>query len=250
VSDDSARAVLEQAHGDLLDARQYDQLAALLEMLGREEHAPTAVRSVPRAAQMHVADALVALALAPVREAQTVADVGSGAGFPGLVLAIALPRTQVSLVESQRRKCLFIERALARAAIANARTACTRVEEWEEGMGRQDVVVARAVARQPVVLEYAAPLLRRGGVLVDWRGRRLAEEERAARAAAAQLGLECAEIRPVEPFAGARDRHLHLYLKVSDTPTRFPRRPGAALKRPLGGAAAAGPPAVGGSGGA
>jgi 16S rRNA (guanine527-N7)-methyltransferase len=86
-----------------------------------------------------------------------------------------------------------------------------------------------------VVLEYAAPLLRAGGFLVDWRGKREPKGERSAALAGAELGMQLVEIRRTEPFAGARDRHLHLYEKVRDTPERFPRRPGIARKRPLGG---------------
>ncbi|HXW58554.1 MAG TPA: 16S rRNA (guanine(527)-N(7))-methyltransferase RsmG [Solirubrobacteraceae bacterium] len=235
MTDDALLATLKGFAGGL-DASQLAQLACLLELLEIDEHAPTAVRAAGEAADVHLADSLVALELEPVREARMIADVGSGAGFPGLVLAVALPEARVSLLDSQRRKCQFIERARTRAGITNARAVCTRVEEWDEGAGRQDLVLARALAPQPVVLEYAAPLLREGGALLDWRGRRLPDEERAAREAAAQLGLERAEIRAVEPFAGARDRHLHLYVKVGHTPPRFPRRPGAALKRPLDGA--------------
>jgi 16S rRNA (guanine527-N7)-methyltransferase len=72
---------------------------------------------------------------------------------------------------------------------------------------------------------------------VDWRGRRSREEEEAARSAAAQLGLELLEIRRVAPFEGARERHLHVFAKVGETPARFPRRPGVARKRPLASAA-------------
>jgi 16S rRNA (guanine527-N7)-methyltransferase len=99
------------------------------------------------------------------------------------------------------------------------------------------VVVARALGSQPLVLEYAAPLLRVGGSLVDWRGRRDPREEARALAAAGELGMERAEVRRVTPFAGVRDRHLHVFVKTAPTPPRFPRRPGAARKRPLGGGA-------------
>jgi 16S rRNA (guanine527-N7)-methyltransferase len=90
------------------------------------------------------------------------------------------------------------------------------------------------VASQPVVLEYAAPLLRLDGTLVDWRGKRVVAEERAAARAAEELGLALVSIEKVQPFKGARDRHLHLYVKVWETPLKFPRRPGMARKRPLG----------------
>ena len=218
-----------------LNAGQISQLAAVLRMLEADEHAPTAVRAAEQALDVHVADSLAALELDAVRTAQRIADLGSGAGFPGLALAVALPAAEVSLVESQRRRCEFLERVCAAAGIENARVVCARVEEWRDGLGRNDAVVARALAAPPVVLEYAAPLLRLGGCLVDWRGRRVRREEDAALRAAAELGLRRVEVRRVEPFQGARDRYLHLYLKVRDTPARFPRRPGIARKRPLGG---------------
>jgi 16S rRNA (guanine527-N7)-methyltransferase len=85
-----------------------------------------------------------------------------------------------------------------------------------------------------VVLEYAAPLLRLGGRLVDWRGRRAVAEEEAAMLAARELGLRREEVRRVQPFPASRDHHLHVFVKVAQTPTRFPRRAGMAHKRPLG----------------
>jgi len=111
---------------------------------------------------------------------------------------------------------------------------CSRAEEWDEGSSANDVVVARAVGPQPVVLEYAAPLLRIGGALVDWRGRRAPDEEVRSLRAADALGLELAGVEHVQPFEGARDHHLHVYLKVKETPAGFPRRAGMARKRQLG----------------
>jgi len=216
-----------------LDDEQAARLAAVLEALERDEHAPTAVRERAQAAKVHVADSLIALEVADLREAAAIADLGSGAGFPGLALAIALPQARVRLVESQRRRCEFLRAMCAAAGVANASVVCTRAEQWTEGIGASDAVVARALAPQPVVLEYAAPLLRLGALLVDWRGRRNDEEERAAAAAAATLGLGLREIRHVQPFAEARDRHLHVFVKERATPERFPRRAGIAVKRPL-----------------
>ncbi len=217
-----------------LTVGQRSQVRTILQMLVGEPDAPTAVRDPLRAADVHLADSLIALELDVIRQATRIADLGSGAGFPGLPLAVALPAVKVSLIESQRRKCRFLERVLVAAGIENARVVCSRAEEWREGFETHDVVIARALAAQPVVLEYAAPLLCPGGTLVDWRGRRDPDEERGATRAAAELGLQQLEIRRVEPYAEARDHHLHLYTKVTPTPPRFPRRAGVARKRPLG----------------
>ena len=212
----------------------------MLRALAAEPRAPTTVADPERALDLHVADSLSALDLSPVRQAAAIADIGAGAGFPGLPLAIALPDARVDLVESAGRKCAVIERLAAAAGADNARAIPARAEEWarECGRGAYDVVTARAVAPLAVLCEYAAPLLAPEGVLVCWKGARNADEERAGRLAAAEVGLRADEVRPVEPFPGARDRHLHTFSRVRPAPARFPRRAGVAAKRPLGSAAA------------
>lgn len=217
-----------------LDSGQLAQFERVLQALEDDEHAPTTVRDAREAIDAHLADSLVGLDFDEIRSAYAIADLGSGAGFPGTALAVALPLARVSLVESQRRKCDFLRGLCERAEIANATVVCARAEEWGAGKGAHDVVVARALAPQPVVLEYAAPLLRMGGVLVDWRGKRSDQEERAAVGAAQTLGLRLREICRVQPFARARDRHVHVFAKTGETPGRFPRRAGMARKRPLG----------------
>jgi 16S rRNA (guanine527-N7)-methyltransferase len=216
-----------------LTPAQTVRLEALVSMLASDPRAPTSMRAPDRSVDGHLADSLVALEVEAVRDARRLADLGSGAGFPGLPLAIALAPREVWLLESQARKCAYLRNAVSGARVASAHVVCARIEEWDAGCATLDVALARALAPQAVVLEYAAPLLRRGGILVDWRGRRDGAQERAAAIAAGRLGLECAEIRKVVPFAGARDRHLHLYVKVSNTPAGFPRRAGMAAKRPL-----------------
>lgn len=212
------------------------QLKRLLDALAAEPDPPTTVREPGEAGDVHVADSLAALELPQLRQARTLADMGSGAGFPGLVLAVALPDARVDLIESSRRKCEVIQRLAAAAGIGNARPVPARVEEWAAGEGREayDVVTARALAPLSVLIEYAAPLLHPSGALVAWKGARDAEEERAGERAAGEVGMDRGVVVPVTPYEGSRNRHLHLYLKVRPTPDRFPRRPGVAAKRPLG----------------
>jgi 16S rRNA (guanine527-N7)-methyltransferase len=234
IADATGRRLEELTLRYSLSVRQREQLASLLSIIGRGERAPTAVRGAERAVDVHIADSLVALELEALRSATKIADVGAGAGFPGMALALALPASEFCLVESQRRKCTFMNEVLVEVGAQNARVVCERAEQWVEGLGQHDVVTARAVAAQPVVLEYASPLLRLGGTLVDWRGKRVAHDEQAAAHAADELGLRLVEVRRVEPFAAATDRHLHVFTKVRESPARFPRRAGMARKRPIG----------------
>jgi 16S rRNA (guanine527-N7)-methyltransferase len=146
------------------------------------------------------------------------------------------PASRVDLLESNRRKTEVIDRLARAAGISNARPVAERAETWAGAEGRDayDAVIARAVAPLAVLAEYAAPLLREGGVLVAWKGARDEHEEKDAARAAEKLGLEPAGVSHVVPFAGADARHLHVYAKVGATPPGVPRRPGMARKRPLG----------------
>ncbi|HET9739952.1 MAG TPA: 16S rRNA (guanine(527)-N(7))-methyltransferase RsmG [Solirubrobacteraceae bacterium] len=214
-----------------------DRVAALRAVLALQADDPTAsttVRDPDPAADRHVADSLVALEVPAVRDARRIADLGAGAGWPGLALAAALPAARVTLVESAVRHCRYLERAVAASGLRNVDVAHARVEEWEAGRGEQDVVTARALAALPVVVEYAAPLLADGGHLVAWKGEIGDDEARDGAAAAQAVGLEAVEVRHVDPYPGAGHRTLHVFRKVAPTPPRFPRRAGMAVKRPLG----------------
>ena len=182
----------------------------------------------------HLADALVALQLPEIAGADLLVDIGSGAGIPALPLAIALPSAKVTALAPMPERPHFVERTAARCGLSNVSVVAARAEAWADGLDRFGVVTARALAPLAVVAEYAAPLLRMGGVLVAWRGRRDPEDERAAATAAAELGLQPDRVVGVSPFAAAKHRHLHVLRKAAATPPRFPRRLGVARKRPLG----------------
>ena len=206
------------------------QLEALVDALA-DPAAPTAVHDPRDARNVHIADSLAGLEVGALREAGRIADLGAGAGLPGLVLAIALPAAEVVLVESVGKKCAWTEATVERLGLANVRVACARAEELREDPF--DVVTARALAALPVLCEYATPLLREGGVLVAWKGAVDAAEEADGLAAAAVLGLRREEVRAVEPYPGSERRTLHVFRKVAPTPAGYPRRPGMAAKRPL-----------------
>jgi 16S rRNA (guanine527-N7)-methyltransferase len=212
---------------------------AVERILGALEAEPdphTTVSDPLQALDVHIADSLAGLEAPALRDAARMADLGAGAGFPGLVLAAALPGARVDLIESAQRKCAVIGRLAEAAGLdERARAHSVRAEDWARGEGASayDVVTARALAPLPVICEYAAPLLRLGGTLVAWKGERQVDEEEAGGRAASQLGLSEPQVRSVTPYPGSERRHLHVYSKVSATPDKYPRRAGVARKRPV-----------------
>ena len=144
-----------------------------------------------------------------------IVDVGSGGGAPGIPLAHALPEREVVLLESERRKCEFLERV----APANARVVWGRAEEQETDWA--GVAVAKALAQPPTAAEWCLPLVRPGGAVVLWVGPS-AEPDRVARVAERIAG------ELVDSPAG-----FIVIRKQGPTPDGFPRRAGVAQKRPL-----------------
>jgi 16S rRNA (guanine527-N7)-methyltransferase len=207
-----------------------------LELLEVEQASVSSVTDPQRAWRVHVADSLTGLEFPVLAKAEKIADIGSGAGFPGLVLAVALPSAQVDLIESVGRKCEFIQRAIDTAGIANARVVNARSEEVAEGDARETyaAVTARAVGRLSTLAELASPLLADGGFLVAWKGKRDPDEEGQLANAAEELAMHPEQTLHVGPSAGSEHRHLHLIRKRGSTPPGLPRRPGMAKKRPRG----------------
>jgi 16S rRNA (guanine527-N7)-methyltransferase len=209
---------------------------AVLELLETDPRAPTSVTERAQAQRAHVDDSLSGLSFAELRSARSIADLGSGPGFPGLVLAAALPSAAVDLIESQRRKCAFLRRAITASGLDNVGLVCERAESWAGSEGREayEAVAVRAVGGLATLAELASPLLADGGVLLAWKGARDPQEESEADRAAERLAMERVEIRRVSPYPGSRDRHIHLLRKNGPTPEGLPRRPGMAAKRPFG----------------
>jgi 16S rRNA (guanine527-N7)-methyltransferase len=195
----------------LTDPRLERWLASVLATPG-----VTAIRDPDEARAMLLEDALRAVEPAARFEGPLV-DVGSGGGSPGIPLASAFPKREVTLLEANGRKAAFLERAAAE--FPNVRVVRGRAEEQEtDSFG---VATAKALAKPPVAAEWALPLVRPGGAAILWVGES-AELESLERVAA-ELGAG-----PPEAEAG-----LVVLPKVAPTPPGFPRRPGVARKRPL-----------------
>ncbi len=214
----------------------------------------TAIHEPGAIAREHVGDALAAVpplldllaARRPPRRPVTLLDVGSGAGYPGLPVAIAIPAARCALLESVGKKVAFLE-----AASAAARAALEAAGEDPHPIGplhgraeelarlpqhrdRWEIVTARAVAPLPSLVELALPFVRPGGILVAWK-RDAGDGSLDAEIAAAEGILwELATERPVVervPVDGLADHRLVIIRKHRSTPDRYPRRP--VVRRPL-----------------
>jgi 16S rRNA (guanine527-N7)-methyltransferase len=153
------------------------------------------------------------------------------------VLALALPATDVALVEAVHKKCHFAAEAAFLLDLANLSVVCLRAEDHGRGTGRgaYDVAVSRAVGPLAVVAEYSLPLLRLGGTMVAMKGLLSIEERIRGERALAILGAGGVEARLLHPFEEAKNRWAYVARKVRPTPAEFPRRSGVPAKKPLGG---------------
>lgn len=220
---------------ELLDAEARAKLGTVLALLAGERASVSSVVD-DRAWRVHVVDSLTGLELSDLRQSRRIADIGAGAGFPGLVLAVALPNAHVDLIESVGRKCEFMRRAIGDAEISNVSVLNTRSEDQAKGAGREayDAVTARAVGRLSTLAELASPLLEPNGVLIAWKGKRDQAEEQQLENASEALAMRSERILDVGHRAGSEHRHLHLIRKAGATPPNLPRKPGIAKKRPKG----------------
>lgn len=186
--------------------------------------------------RQHFLDSLSLLRVPGLERAKRVADIGSGGGLPALVLALALPGASVTAVESQRKKCAYIERAAMELALTNVTVECLRAEEYGRlgGRGAHDFAVSRAVAALPVLAEYSLPLLCEGGVMAAMKGSISDQERIQATKALGILGADELEALRLEPFEGSVNRWVYLARKIRPTPENYPRRSGMPAKHPLG----------------
>jgi 16S rRNA (guanine527-N7)-methyltransferase len=207
-----------------LSESQIERLAQLVDLVCTTPIGVAAIRDPADAAARHVLDALAGLPAVDAAPEGPLADVGSGGGLPGLVLALVRPERAVHLIESTARKAAFIAATAAELGVA-VQVHAERSEDLGRGALRDACacVVARALAPPPVAAELCLPLCAPGGRVVLW-----SREDPGAELAyaAGELG---GEPRPAEAPG------VLVIAKLTATPPRFPRRPGMASKRPLRG---------------
>jgi 16S rRNA (guanine527-N7)-methyltransferase len=190
-----------------------------------------------RLRERHIDDALgLATIRAPVPGEDWV-DLGSGAGLPGLPLAVAFPATRFTLVDAQRRRMDWVTSTTAALGVANVLPVHARLEDFGRGAGRErfDVATARALGPLPVVAELGVPVLKPGGILLVPRGAPSDEEMRELARACEILGAEVREVIPNPSSPIDQVGFVVIMAKIAVTSPRFPRRSGVPARSPLGG---------------
>ena len=196
----------------------------------------TAITDPREVVLKHFADSLTALSVLPAGKTLRVADVGTGAGFPGLPLAIAAPAWEVTLMDALQKRVKFLEAVTD--ALGMEKVACLHLRAEDAGKSpahreQYDAVVSRAVARLSVLAEYALPLVRVGGMFVALKGPAVGEEAEDARTAIRRLGGEITGVKDAAiPFTELRHT-LVLVKKIRQTPTAFPRSAAQMAKGPI-----------------
>lgn len=221
-----------------LTAEQIGQFSVYNEMLldWNTRMNLTALTAPEDVAVKHIIDSLTAYDAALFDGARTLIDVGTGAGLPGIPLAVYVPHLTVTLLDALNKRVRFLTEVTAAMGLQNVRCIHARAEEaarTAEHRAAYDIAVSRAVARLPVLLEYTLPFVRVGGTLLALKGRAYAEEQKEARRAAEVLGGGRITARPVH-LPGLDDvRAILMVTKERQTPAAYPRGGGAPTRRPI-----------------
>lgn len=220
------------AHGQLANYRTY--LRLLLEW--NQRFNLTAIETPGAVVDKHFIDSLSCATALDFTACSQLVDVGTGAGFPGLVLKIAFPHLKLLLLDAVNKRLRFLSRVTEALQLTDVTTLHARAEEAGRDPTRRDrfdIAVARAVAPLNVLAEYCLPLVRIGGSFLAQKGPEIAAELAAAQPALQTLGGGEASVRSLTLPQTEIGRSLVLIPKIAATPRAYPRLPGTPKKHPL-----------------
>ncbi|CAN1794002.1 Ribosomal RNA small subunit methyltransferase G [Linum perenne] len=264
----AAVRIHSSSYFETLNSRQQDQIRLYVDVLlqWNQKMNLTAVTAVEEVMERHVEDSLALIP--PLNnsyashcsgsfDSMSVVDVGTGPGLPGLILAIACPGWQVTLMESMKKRCDFLEHAVDITGLSNVQVLRGRAEVFispvsdvkrcdlhslaiGQNLGRDvhyrekfDVAVARAVAEMRILVEYCLPLVRVGGLFVAAKGHDPLEEVKSAEKSIKLMGASLLQVHPVKSHSQHGQRTAIICLKSRSTPKKYPREPGIPVKLPL-----------------
>ena len=235
--DELKRAAAE--FGTPLDDVQLDQFLLYNSLLleWNQKMNLTAITNPKEVAVKHMVDSLSAFDGSLFREGIHVIDVGTGAGFPGLVLKIYFPSMELVLLDSLQKRIKFLETVVSELGLSGVSCVHGRAEETarqKDYRERFDLALSRAVARLSVLSEYTLPFVRIGGSLLALKGAKYAEEMAEAEAAAKILGGKAPTAKTIK-LPGLDDGRAIVRIdKMKATPKAYPRKSGTPEKKPLG----------------
>ena len=223
-----------------LNERQKEQMADYYETLVETNRVMnlTGITEAAEVAEKHIADSLRLLPLLDAKsksQTKTLVDVGTGAGLPGIPIAIARPEMQVILLDSQQKRCRFLESVCQKLKLANAAVVWGRAEELghkEELRERADFAIARAVAAMPMLLEYLTAFVNPGGKIIAMKGSSAAEEIKEAAGAINELNCSLEKVCEYALSSGEK-RSLVVLKKNNPLKQKYPRNSGLIKKKPL-----------------
>ncbi len=215
--------------------QQFDQFEALL-MEWNQKMNLTAIDTPDEIRVRHFLDSLTVVKALPIADDLRIVDIGTGAGFPGLPLAIAFPQAHVTLMDSTGKKVRFLEHVIESLGLDNIRAIKTRAEtagQQGKHRGEYDLVLARAVARLPGLVEYMLPLAALNGYCIAMKGVTAREEADDALAAMDVLGGGLESIEEIQLPEVDRPHYLVVIRKLMRTPSEYPREPGTPTRDPI-----------------
>ena len=225
------------------NAQQQQQFQQLYELIvvGNQQLNLTRITEPQEFWEKHLWDSLRGIVpqgqfIPSLLENASVIDIGTGAGFPGVPVAITMPNSRITLVDSTRKKINFINESLTQLTLSNAKTCIGRAEEighHPQHRKRYDVALIRAVSNASVCAEYTLPLLKQGGLAVIYRGNWTDEETKSLQSAVNQLGGVIESIDQFTTPLTNSVRHCLYLRKVVNTPASFPRGVGIPTQNPL-----------------